>query len=176
MNEALYIHSIIYAAERSECGFRDFDAALEQDLEPPIVFGFIQEALTHAGGLSRFFWPVEKENALAKARGVRLRKAFALTDASPLKWRRLRNAFEHIDADLDQFLLENNVGSFFPTPLIDDHALADEQIGKIFKLVDPEAKVCVVLGKKFEFQPIRDEVRRVLSMVHKMDENGGRLT
>ncbi|MBL7406354.1 hypothetical protein INQ30_29005, partial [Escherichia coli] len=72
-----------------------------------LIFATVQEALTHAGALSRFFWPVKKDSLLAAARGEKLREAFALTDASPLKWRRLRNAFEHFDEDLDRYLIVN---------------------------------------------------------------------
>lgn len=109
------------------------------------------------------------------ARGERLRGAFNLDNESPLKWRRLRNAFEHFDEDLDRFLLNNSVGYFFPDPLIGQHTLADEAIGNVFRLVDPVSGTCVLLGHKFEFRPIRAEVVRVLSRALEMDRQGSRL-
>ncbi|MFG1424705.1 hypothetical protein [Roseixanthobacter glucoisosaccharinicivorans] len=173
--EAFYIHSIIYAAERSEAAFQRFDEAVVASKSPVLIFATIQEALTHAGALSRFFWPVRTDNRLAAARGDRLRGAFALNDTSALKGRKLRNAFEHFDEDLDRFLLGDRAGYFFPSPQVGDQALADEAIGHIFKLVDPERGVCVLLGEKFEFRPIRGEVRRILFRAWEMDEQGGRL-
>ncbi|MCR8550797.1 hypothetical protein M4578_23475 [Salipiger sp. P9] len=173
--EAFYIHSIIYAAERSEAAFQRFDEAVAASCSAELIVATIQEALTHAGALSRFFWPMKKQNQLAVARGDRLRDAFALDEASAMKWRKLRNAFEHFDEDLDRFLLEDRAGYFFPSPLVDDQALADEAIGHIFRLVDPTHGICVLLGKKFEFQPIRSEVRRILSRAREMDEQGSRL-
>lgn len=174
--EAFYIHSIIYAAERSDAAFQRFDEAIAANLTPTLVVATVQEALTHAGALSRFFWPVKKkENELTVARGNRLRDAFALDETSALKWRRLRNAFEHFDEDLDRFLLDDRVGCFFPSPLVDDQALADDLIGHIFKLVDPKHGICVILGEKFEFRPIRSEVLRILSRAREMDKQGGRL-
>lgn len=174
--EAFYIHSIIYAAERSETAFERFDEAVAADRPPELIFATVQEALTHAGALSRFFWPMKnKKNELAAARGNRLRDAFALDDTSALKWRKLRNAFEHFDEDLDRFLLEDRAGCFFPSPLVDDQALANESIGQIFKLVDPKHGICVLLGEKFEFRPVRSEVQRILSRAREMDEQGGRL-
>lgn len=175
VNEAFYIHSIMYAAERSERAFYRFDEAVTLGKPAALIFATVQEALTHAGALSRFFWPVKKENRLSLARGKRLRDAFGLNETSALKWRKLRNAFEHFDEDLDRFLLNDRAGCFFPGPIVDDHALADEAIGHIFKLVDPKVGVCVLLGEKFEFRPIRSEVQRILSRAIEMDERGSRL-
>ena len=127
------------------------------------------------GALPRFFWPVKKDCLLAATRGKRLRDAFGFDDASPLKWRKLRNAFEHFDEELDRFLLTDRVGCFFPSPLVAEHTLADEVIGNIFKLVDPKHGICVLLGEKFEFRQIRREVQRVLARALEMDEQGSRL-
>jgi hypothetical protein len=173
--EAFYIQSIIYAAERSEAAFQRFDDAVAGSESATKIFATVQEALTHAGALSRFFWPVKKDNQLSAARGKRLRDAFALDNMSALKWRKLRNAFEHFDEDLDRFLLEDRAGYFFPSPQVDDQSLADDSIGHVFKLVDPGNCVCVLLGEKFEFKPIRAEVQRVLVRALEMDEHGSRL-
>ncbi len=173
--EAFYIHSIIYAAERSESAFQNFEVAVPGSGSAGLVVATVQEALTHAGALSRFFCPVKRDDNLASARGKRLRDAFKLDDASPLKCRKLRNAFEHFDEDLDRFLLDDRAGYFFPGPCIDHQALANETIGNVFKLVDPEHGICVLLGEKFEFRPIRQEVQRVLSRALEMDKQGGRL-
>jgi hypothetical protein len=173
--EAFYIHSLIYAADRSETAFQRFDEAIAGAESASLIVATVQEALAHAGALSRFFWPVRRDNALAAARGKRLREAFALSDASALKWRKLRNAFEHFDEDLDSFLLEERAGCFFPSPIVNDYSLADEAVGHIFKLVDPKNGVCVLLGEKFEFRPIRSEVQRILLRAIEMDKKGGRL-
>jgi hypothetical protein len=159
---AFYIQSILYNAERSTTAFRRFDIAVEKSAASALIVSTIQEGLTHAGALSRFFWPVKKGDPLAAARGKRLRELFSLSETSPLRSRNLRNAFEHFDEDLDRFLLHDRFGCFFPDPLVNDHALADEVIGNIFKLVDPVHGICVLLGKKFEFLPIRGEVQRIL--------------
>lgn len=173
--EAFYIHSIIYAAERSESAFLTFEETNSQATPAALVVATIQEALTHAGALSRFFWPVKRNSPLATARGRKLREAFALYDTSPLKSRRLRNAFEHFDEDLDQFLLEDRAGYFFPSPIVHDHEVSDEAAAHIFKLVDPKRGICVLLGEKFEFRPIRQEVQRILARALQMDSVGARL-
>lgn len=172
--EAFYIHSIIYAAERSDSAFQRFDAMDMQSTASRLVVATIQEALTHAGAVSRFFWPTNK-NQLTVARGGRLREAFHLDDASPLKLRTLRNAFEHFDEKLDRFLLDDRAGCFFPGPIVDDSALSDEAMAHIFRLVDPTNCVCVLLGEKFEFNPIRQEIQRILIRALQMDDAGARL-
>jgi hypothetical protein len=173
--EAFYIHSIIYAADRSETAFERFDGAVAASMAAAPIFAAVQEALTHAGALSRFFWPVKRDNQLAAARGKRLREGFALDEQSPLKWRKLRNAFEHFDEDLDRFLLEDRAGYCFPSPMVDDQVVAEEAVGHIFKLVDPKRGVCIILGEKFDFVPIRKEVQRILSRALEMAERGDRL-
>ena len=134
----------------------------------------IQEALTHSAALSRFFWPPTK-NKLSLARGENLRSTFAIDESNPLGHRKLRNALEHYDESLDSFLLQDRVGHFFPSPIVDHHELADDVLGNIFKLVDPENGICVILGEKYEFDLIRDEVRRILDLAVTMDGGGSRL-
>ena len=170
--EAFYIHSIAYAADSSESAFKRFDKAIEECMPSTSIVSSIHEALTQAGALSRFFWPMKTERELSVARGKRLRDAFNLDDSSPLKWRKLRNSFEHFDEDLDRFLLKDLAGTIVPSPLVSDHVIADEPTNHIFKMVDPRNGVCVVLGEKFEFQPIRREVHRVLSRAHEMAKRG----
>jgi hypothetical protein len=171
--EAFYIQSILYAAERAEAAFTGFDQAVNEDTADEKVFALVQEGLTHAAALSRFFWPMGRED-LSKARGAKLRSVFGLDD-TPLKQRYLRNAIEHFDEDLDKFLLGDVVGYFFPTPIVGDYNLADEETGHIFKLVDPIRGICVLLGKKFDFNLIRVEVQRVLEVALEMDRQGSRL-
>lgn len=174
--EAFYISSILYAAERSENAFSRFDAAVTEAAPDTQIVATVQEALTHAAALSRFFWPMKKKNdLLSAARGARLRDAFGLDDASPLRGRTLRNAFEHFDEDLDRFLLGDHVGLFLPTPIVAEHALADDALSHIFKLVDPAHGICVLLGEKYEFRLIRAEVERVLALAKDMQKHGSRL-
>lgn len=170
--KAFYVHSILYAATQAEKAFKRYELAVEGNHAPEIIFSEVQEALLHSAALSRFFWPAGKGGPLSDARGANLRKGFDLDDNSPLKDRQLRNAFEHFDEDLDRFLLENDVGCFFPSPMNAEHTLADEQLGNIFKLVDPAHNICVLLGRKFEFKPIRVEVNKVLNRAWKADDAG----
>lgn len=171
-HEVLYLQSILYAADRAHATFARFDVAVTEEVTDAMAFALVQEALAHAAALSRFFWPTKQGGEHAQARGHKLREAFELDDMSPLRERRLRDAFEHFDERLDRFLLENDAGTFFPDPRIGDHALADEPTDKIFKLVDPDAAICVLLGEKFAYEPIRREVDRVLGLAGAVGSSG----
>jgi hypothetical protein len=173
-HEVLYLQSILYAADRARETFARFDAAVTGEVADATAFALVQEALAHAAALSRFFWPTRQGGEHAQARGRKLRGAFELDDTSPLRERRLRDAFEHFDERLDRFLLEHDAGTFFPDPRVGDHALADEPTDKIFKLVDPDAAICVLLGEKFAYEPIRREIDRVLGLAGAVG-SGGRL-
>jgi hypothetical protein len=167
--EAFYVQSIIYSADRSSEAFLRYEIALAAAADPISVTSTVHEAMQHAAALSRFFWPA-RETGLSGARAAKLRAAFALSDSSPLKDRRLRNALEHFDEKLDEYLLLNDTGYFFPTPLIDDSALADDATGRIFKLVDPKRSVLVILGEKYDFGLIAEEVHRIRDLARAADD------
>jgi hypothetical protein len=142
----------------------------------------IQEAVGHAAAVSRFFWPVagpKREPAPLKKvrdlRGQRLRNAFVITDESPLANRSLRNAWEHFDERLDAYQLHVDGGVLLPGCLIENHAIADDPAGHTFKVLDPEAECLVLLGERFFYREIRDEVARVHKIAIDAERNGGRL-
>lgn len=180
--EAFYLHSIIYSASRSYEAFLRYDVGLASQSGAPYIVSSVHEALSHAAALSRFFWPSQmggKKNAtfrkLREKRAEYLRNAFGLNENSSLKKRALRDALEHFDERLDRYLLVNDTGYFFPAPLIEDYSLADDPAGNIFKLVDPVNSYFVLLGEKFNFEPIRNEVEAIMDKANQKDQQGGRL-
>lgn len=171
--EAIYIQSIMHVGRASLDAFERFRYAVVQNREDAIVVSAVQEALTHAAALSRFFWPAREKDATA-ARAKKLREAFGMQE-SPLKDRGLRNDLEHFDERLDEYFLHDPVGVFLPSPLVRPHELADDPTGHIFRLVDPYDLVFVLLGKKYKFGPVWEEVERILALADRFDRNGGRL-
>ncbi|WXL24033.1 hypothetical protein WG219_11780 [Ectopseudomonas mendocina] len=172
MHGVFYNYSIRYTAECALNAFLLYEELLECDSEAWELVSSVQEAIGHAGALSRYFWPPVKpkdNSPFARhktARGASLRKHYGLTEDSPLCMeglRKARNAWEHFDERLDVYLLKHLAGEFIPEPLVASHALADSPVKKVFKLIDPEAQCLVLLGEKFFFGPIRDEVIRILS-------------
>ncbi|OOE84017.1 hypothetical protein BZG72_04280 [Salinivibrio sp. PR6] len=180
--EAYYIHSLLYSAARSLEAFERYDHYKNSDVPASYLISTVQEAVGHAAALSRFFWPSPQgkksepyTRKLKEARGNRLRKAFKLDESSPLYNRELRNAWEHFDERLDMYLLEHEAGMFFPSCIVDSHALADDPVGHVFKLLDPEEECLVIMGCKYFFSPIRDEVSRIANDCLRYDKQGARL-
>jgi hypothetical protein len=156
-----YERSMPYSASRALDAFMRYDQGLELGATADETVSSVHEALSHAASLSRFFWPARTQG-VASSRSEQLQRSFGVDQRSPLYERELRNALEHFDERLDEYLLWNDAGYFFPDAIVDSHELADESIGHIFKLVDPSRQFFVVLGKKFHFEPIRREVQRIL--------------
>ena len=180
--EAFYIHSIMYSADRCLDSFDRYKQLKTEDVNPEYLISIVQEAVGHAAALSRYFWPSHgskkkepNQRFLKENRGKKLRQAFELDESSPLYNRDLRNAWEHFDERLDVYLLENDAGFFFPGCIIDSHTLADDSVGHIFKLLDPEAECLVLMSKKFFFMPIYQEVLRIYNVAKEADNNGARL-
>lgn len=180
--EAFYLHSILYPARRSLASFERLSEITDPMTDAELAISVAQEAIGHAAALSRFFWPSAPRKdtptevkKLHQARARKLRKAFGLTRDSALARRHLRDTWEHFDERLDLYLLLAAGGLVFPEPIIDTHELADDPLGHVFKLLDPETECLVLLGQKHFYGPISAEVRRVHDQATTFSENGGRL-
>lgn len=163
----IYGRSMYHSASRAIHAFQRFDAALTAQDDSEAVSS-VHEALGHCGNLSRYFWPSKQNSkrispflALAEARAAKLREAFGITDESPLKDRGLRDSLEHFDERLDRYFLGLDSGMIFPDPMIGPYRMAKIQYGHIFKLVDPEKELFVVLGVEFRYGALRPEVQRI---------------
>lgn len=157
---AFYIEAIFYAAERSRLAFERFSDLVASGSSASDVVASAHEALGHAAALSRFFFPVDR-GPRARARGANLRQVFAISNGSALQDRELRNALEHFDERLDDYLLGDIAGYLFPAPMVQDAALADDPQGHIFRLVDPETETFVLLGRQHAFGVMRTEISAI---------------
>jgi hypothetical protein len=162
--EVMYLASVIYAAEAAIVAYQRYVRAREQEDGDSAAASAIHEALGHAAGLSRFFWP--SGGKLPKVRAKYLRNRLAVEGDSPLRNRRLRDALEHFDERLDEFLLADCVGLLLPEPMVADVNQVDDPTAQIFKLVDPWNGVFVVLNERFAFQAIIEEVARILARAY----------
>lgn len=181
--EAFYIHSIIYSASRCLDAFARYETLEKTQYNAVKLVSIVQEAVGHSAALSRYFWPskrVRKKqpmlNKLGEKRGEKLRRAFGVDENSIFYNRDLRNAWEHFDERLDEYFLENDVGVFFPSSLLGKHSLADDPLGHIFKLLDVQENCLVLMGVKYYFAPIRNEVYRILEIASDFNAHGARLS
>jgi hypothetical protein len=173
MHEAFYIHAMLHSAKAAVNAFSRYSLALQNGDEAEVVVSAVQEALTHSAALSRYFWP-SRQGGTTKARGEKLRIAFRM-ETSCLRNRELRDAIEHFDERLDENMLGDPIGVTFPTSLVGDWKMANDPLGNIFRLVDPSARIFVLLGKPYDFGSVQDEVERVLAVAQGYDRAGCRL-
>lgn len=172
-HEALYIDAMSYSARLSASAFDRLEQAV-LDWRESDMFISLQDALTHAAALSRYFWP-SRNKGVHSIRAARLRLAFDVGDESPLKDRGLRNSLEHFDERLDEFLLMDPVGVIVPGPIVAPHHHSGDAIGSVFRLIDPVNLIVVIFGNKYEFAPVKDEVERILNLAYQFGISGGRL-
>ena len=160
---AFYVEAIFYAAERSRLAFDRFSDLVATDGSPSDIVASVHEALGHAAALSRFFFPVDR-GPLPRARAANLRQLFAISNGSALQDRALRNALEHFDERLDDYLLGDIAGYLFPGPMVADAALADDPNGHIFRMVDPDTETFVLLGRRHAFGAMRAEIAAIADL------------
>ncbi len=171
-NEVFYIKAIVYTAGIAHDAFVRFEeAVIEEDSGSAVAF--IQEALTHVAALSRFFWPA-RDKGVYKARAAKLRATFGLDEQSPLADRQLRNAMEHFDERLDEFLLSIPIGTLYPGPIMGPVSL-NTRPRVAFRLVDPDKVSFVLLGVEYSFGLLQVAIREILEKALHMERNGGRL-
>lgn len=173
MFEVFYLESVKYAAERANAAFERFDDALVRGNCKGLVVANIQEALTHIGELSRIFWP-SRDSGIHGLRAERLRLAFSLDDTSPLKNRSLRDALEHFDERLDNYLGEFPVGQLITDPVVGPIDQVRPPM-RIFRMVDPTKSTFVVLDEQYEFGSLRDSAKVIQDLAEEKLKNGGRL-
>lgn len=88
--------------------------------------------------------------------------------------RQLRNAIEHFDERLDEFLLSFPTGILNPGPIMGSVAL-NTRPRVAFRLVDPNKASFVFLGIEYLFGLLQVATREILEKALPMEINRGRL-
>jgi hypothetical protein len=131
------------------------------------------------GGTFSLFLACKKRekdlNRLHKKRAQHLREAFAISDQSPLRNRRLRNQIEHFDENLDIFFAKPVAGMFYPKhvgPLPNDDGVSNH----VFRAFYTDVGVFEVLGKRYEIQPIIDKIYFIHNKLVEFSLSGYRMS
>jgi hypothetical protein len=182
--EAFYIESMLWhtaSAERSIKVVRDWLELIRNDderaleLPRPVLFEQLQNILHQAACISRYFFPAGRApKPLHVARAGRLRQAFGVDDDNPLAERDLRNAIEHFDERLDEYLTENHIGEFVPED-VGYLPRKSEVPLHIFKGFYTHPLIFVLLGQSYEMAPIVNEMLRINKALQGCTEDGHRL-
>jgi hypothetical protein len=121
------------------------------------VLNNLQNIVAQGAALSRYFWPARKGH---EGRAGLLRSAFGITEESVLKSRDLRNAIEHFDETLDSYLAGGIVGYIIPQ-YVGPLSQGDGVPSHIFRAYYTDRSIFELLGKKYEIEPIAEEIVRI---------------
>lgn len=180
--EAFYIQSMLFnssSAVRSITrlhailGTLPEEATLEDlgRLPTKKILNELQNMVSQAASLSRYFWPVRKGH---EARGARLREIFAIDETSSFFNRDLRNATEHFDERLDNYVAKGMVGYVLPE-YVGMRPLDEEGVGHFFRAYFVDTATFRLLDEEFPMQPLADALILINDHLATMDEDGGRL-
>jgi hypothetical protein len=180
--EAFYIRSMMFNAQSARRSITQINAVLhvvaENSPEDPVsalpvfhLLGELQNLVLQSAALSRYFWPARSAHDW---RGAQLRRAFGVSDESPLRSRDLRNALEHFDEQLDIYLEKRVVGRVLPEyvgPFVEQEGVPVH----LFRAYYVDTGVFELLGKRYEVQPLARELGRIYEELRHMESDGGRL-
>lgn len=132
------------------------------------ILNELQNIVVQGAALSRYFWPVREGH---KERGKILREAFGIRDTSPLKERDIRNAIEHFDERLDNYLASGVVGYIFPE-FVGPRPVEDGIPGHFFRAYFIDCGVFRLLDDEYKIEPLMAEIFRIDEMLQEADANG----
>lgn len=164
--QRIFYHvSIQYSVNASFESFKRYDSALAQNHpDKATIVNPVHDALGHAAAVSRYFWNYSSDRVykkLHKARASKLRKMYELDDSSALNNRDLRNTLERFDERLDQFLLKELAGMHIPTPSVGTYEPGDNDLNRIYKMVDPDKEIFVIFNEPYDFGEIRKAIEEL---------------
>jgi hypothetical protein len=140
------------------------------DLHESGFLSELQSFIIHAGALLRYFWPTQSNR---RWRGIQLRNAFRISDRNCLRNRDLRNAIEHFDERLDDY-----VGNIIPGCVLPEYigpTLEPNNVPThVFRAYYVDTGRFQLLGMTFDLQPIAGEVFAVHSRLLQMGQQGDR--
>ncbi|MFC3653115.1 hypothetical protein ACFONN_16265 [Dyella humi] len=180
-HEAFYIQSMLFHT-RQACTSINFleslvsrlsnerKAGFASDFDCSAALDHVQNLVFRAAAVSRYFWPSRKQ---FEVRGERLRAAFEVKDESALRNRDLRDAAEHFDERLDNYLKAGIVGYVIPEWF---GPLQNQEVPThYFRAYFINTGCLRILDQEFFVQPIAEEIVRVHNLLTSFDENGGRM-
>lgn len=145
---------------------QDLDAALT-DSNTTRVWMALQQILVSAANLSKLLWGSSDEDEAARAP---LRESLQVGDDSPIRSKRLRNAFEHFDEWIDKWwntleskiYISRSIGR--PGSIrIGNSSHEHERLGHF----DPETGDVTVWNRRVNLNEILSEIARILPIAQK---------
>lgn len=177
-HEVFYIESLLSVTRTARQNVVQLQSCLEKlasgngvDLDQ--MLDFVQNIISNAGTLSRYFWPASKKK-IHQNRAAKLRQSFCVTDDNPLKDRKVRNFVEHFDENLDIFLSQLMAGVIIPQHI--GYREQNEQVPpRFFRAYYVDEGVFCSLDMEYELSPIVNQINELHKRFRLSRETGGRL-
>ena len=182
--EAFYLDEILYCCKSVENSFKALNVALVANHKDchskekgrgikDTILREAQNLIGHAASLSKLLWPPSTKGKYER-RGKKLRAALGITEESPLKCRLVRNAMEHFDERLDDYLAKGMFGIIFPK-YVGEKPGENEPTHHLFRAFFTDVGEFEILGENIPLQPLVDEVMRIGNSLVTLNSKGGRL-
>jgi hypothetical protein len=144
-----------------------------KEFDKNVLIDVVQNTVTHAASISRYFWPVRTDK-IHKKRGQRLREALQISESNPIKNRDVRNFIEHFDENLDNYLQNGISGQVIPL-YVGPRPHGDNAPRHFFRAFFIDDWSFHALGQEFKIVEIINELIRINELLETFNENGGRL-
>jgi hypothetical protein len=145
---------------------QDLDAALKA-MDTPRIWMALQQILVSTANLSKLLWGSSDADEESRAP---LRESLEVTGDSPIRSKRLRNAFEHFDEWIDTWwkkdsrhiYISRNIG---PAGMIQmgDSSREQERLGHF----DPETGKVTLWDREADLNLILGEIGRILPLAER---------
>ena len=179
--EIFYIHSMLFNSASAVQSLMYLSEPLAElaknrqqppdDFDDDDVLNHLQNVVLQAGAVSKYCFPPRKGH---EARAETIKLALGVSDSSPLANRDLRNAMEHFDERLDEYLSQGVFGHFFPQ-YVGPEPEPNQVPSHIFRAFYVDNDTFELLGIRYSFNPIATEILRVHKEIRRCFEEGGRL-
>jgi len=179
--EVFFIHSMLFNSQSGTCSIRKISAMLahlpskytSEDLKrlpAHDILSELQNIVLQGAALSRYFWPVRKGY---EARAKHLRESLEVKGDNPLRVRSLRNAIEHFDEKLDDYLSDGLVGVAYPE-FVGPRPQSDVPF-HLFRAYYLDCGIFQLLDHEYTIEPIAKEILRINKKLEFCLKHGGRL-
>ncbi|MCX4971258.1 hypothetical protein OHA98_42430 [Streptomyces sp. NBC_00654] len=146
------------------------------DPMPPAAWFYLESFLAFTGKVSRMLRPVEQKShgqtnegvQWRLKRGAYLRSVLGIEDASPLCERGVRNASEHFDERLDEWVVHH------PRPTLTDLESGTATFpAPPMRLINAQSWTVEVVDVVLELKPVDQELRRILARIEELQPLAG---
>lgn len=133
----------------------------EEDIDIHSVLDELQNLIVQGAAIARYFWPIRETQQIHAVRAAALRNEFSIGHDNPLRTcKPLRDAMEHFDERLDNYLSKGIVGQIFPQ-YFGDEGERDGVPQHFFRAYFTDSGTFEMLGERFEIEPIATELIRL---------------